>query len=356
MNILVVFAFALASGADAQQPLLVDVHQVPNMAFATGDGQYDGFEVRRVRHFAEERGFAVTFREVSAAEKLDGTISGAADMTIGAITVTLERERLGDFGFPHLTTKYLVVSMQPEESGFELFRRVVSVVYAVVASKSFRQLVLCLAVFILFGALLVALGERRAKPQGMSWFRWWGHYVWWSVATILQIEPGEIVPRRLVGRSIAAAKMLVYMIFLVVIISQSWNEIETMMNSAPTDALDLHGRRVATKVASTSIPSAQELGAVVPLECQAKSVEDAVALLAAGRAEAIVYDSVGLRQTLQRTTPPPGYRFVEHQEFGTQHYAAFFAENSPLLEEWNQVLLHTPQTLVASWEQLFFSH
>ena len=92
------------ASALAQPPLVVAIKEAPPFVFKNAEGEFEGPAVALWRHAAGELGLTYEFRELPLDELLLAVESGKADVGVGALTVTVDRERRLDFTHSYHST------------------------------------------------------------------------------------------------------------------------------------------------------------------------------------------------------------------------------------------------------------
>lgn len=294
------------------------------------DGEYSGLSVDLWREIARERGWQYEFREYGLDALLDAVAAGEVDAGLGAITATARRERRLDFSHP-ITSSGLAVAVQSSDSAGWL------AVARAFFSLDFLKVLLALALLLLAVGVLAWLFERRrnadqfgGKPaQGI------GSGFWWAAVTMTTVGYGDKAPQTLAGRVIGVLWM-----FAALIIASTFTAAITsaltvgQLSSRIRNADDLAGVRVASLADTTSAQWLAGRG----IEFRSRDdIGAALAGLAKGNSDAVVYDAPLLKWTIARDY---GDRLeVLPFKLERQDYAYALPPESPLREPLNASLL-----------------
>lgn len=321
----------LATAATTQPDrdvLVVGTKSAPPFSYQRQDGTWTGSSIELWRELAEDLGL----RYELAPTDLEGLIAGVRDGTfdagVAALTVTAEREAILDFTHPFHTTGLAIAVPRDDTVGwFDVARAVFS--------RELAKLVGILALVQLLVGTAVWFVERRNNPQfprgpaaGV------GTGFWWAVVTMTTVGYGDKAPRTLAGRIVALTWMLASVVAVSTFTATIASTVTVQrLRSEVAGPGDLVRVRVGTVTASTSEAYLRE----EHVDFRGyDGVDDALADLAAGTLDAVVYDAPLLREFATR----------EHGEsvlvlpntFQRQDYAIALPTGSPLRERINRIL------------------
>lgn len=319
---------ALPTHPPEDDPVIIATRQAPPFAIKTETG-WGGITIELVRRIADERGFRLELREMGLSEMLDAVANGGVDAAAAALTITADRERELDFTHPFYTSGLgIAVPQRSEITWFSALKRA--------ASGAFLQsLVALLAVLTLWG-VLVWLAERSRNDQfSKKPVRGIGSGIWWSAVTMTTVGYGDKSPITLTGRIIG----LVWMFTSIIVIS---GFTAAIASSLTIDRLgevvvgleDLYGKRVLTVPASTS---ADFLDRELVHYRSVPTADQALDELAAGRADAVVYDVPILRYLV--TESHADDLQVLPKLYMRQDYGIALPPQTPFREELNRQIL-----------------
>jgi len=316
--------------ASAEQPLRVVVKPAAPFAFEE-NGELRGYSVDLWARIAAEAGLAYETRVVQTVpELLELVRKGEADLGLGAISITPEREQVLDFSHPFFKSGLQVMARSKGDSGaFTAFRALLTTNVAQVC------VVLLLAVLVVSHILWIV--ERRINPESFpeGYVRGVWESTWWSIATLISGGCENKAPVGVAGRLVAVVWMLGGIGLTSYITATLASAMTVNTLTAEVSGLnDLRGSRVATVSGSAAETLLVRSGFAVD---GFASVGEAADALRAGRVKGMVYDSPLLRYYL--STHPGGNLELVGPLFELQDYGFVMTLGSPLRKEINSALL-----------------
>lgn len=261
---------------------------------------------------------------------LSGVQDGSLDIAVAALTVTAPREARIDFTFP-VYSSGLAIAV-PATSGNSIWQTVKRLF-----SWQFLTAALALVAVLLLAGLLVWLFERRrnAEEFGGGPIAGLASGFWWAAVTMTTVGYGDKSPRTPGGRLVG----LIWMFAGVIIISSFTAAIATSLTvgqlaSGIQGVNDLRSARVATVTDSAAAESLSARGIAF---AKNDNLSAALAELAAGRVDAVVYDAPLLRYQIR--TRYAASLSVLPRTFERQDYAFALPQGSPLREPINRAIL-----------------
>jgi ABC-type amino acid transport substrate-binding protein len=318
-----------------KRPLKVLTKVIPPFVIRQHDGALQGFSIDIWQAIGQRLGRSSEIVLLpSLRVMLEDIRRGAGDAAIAAITITAAREREMDFSFPYFRSG-LQIMVRADEGN--VLAQALSVLKGMMASRSFQMALLGLGLLVLITAHVIWLVERRRNPDFCR------HYplglwdaVYWTLVTISTVGYGDKTPKTHAGRAIAMVLIvfgyIAFAWFTATITSAiTVSELEGAINGPQ----DLPGKRVATVRQSTSEAYLRRIPGV-RLRLFDR-IEDAYAMLEAGRVDAVVYDF----PVLSHYAVNDGKEKVRLVGPVFQHepYGIALPEGSPLRERINQALL-----------------
>lgn len=169
-----------AVSASAAEKVRVVVKPAEPFVFEE-NGVLKGYSVDLWKQVAAAAGLDYETRIVATVPELREAVqSGAADVGVGAISITPDREKLMDFSHPFFKSGLQVMARSKGEAGaFSAFRALLNRNVAEVV------IVLLLAVFLISHILWVV--ERKINPESFpeGYVRGVWESTWWSIATLI---------------------------------------------------------------------------------------------------------------------------------------------------------------------------
>ena len=317
----------------AQEPsappkkLTVLVKAAKPFAFEKG-GEPAGYSVDLWKRVAEEAKFDYEFKSVATVPQvIDALKTRQADVGLGAISITAERETVLDFSYPYYKSGLqILVNSENTKSPFRAFLKL----------DVFKVLGL-LIVAILINAHILWFFERRKNSDSFDLNYREGilNALWWSVCFLVTLGCENIAPTRVAGRLVAVVWMLAGVAFYSYVTA-------TLTSTMTKDALqsdirtvaDLQGQDVGT-VAGSSAARFLE-GNKITAKSYADS-DTACRALAAGEIKAVVYDAPLLKYYLSSNSSTKLH--LAGDLFEKQDYGFALVDKSPLRKEINRALL-----------------
>lgn len=253
---------------------------------------YEGFEVELARLIAARLGREVEIYGVdTVAKQIDDVSRGTADVALGGVVITRDREELIDFSLPFLHTGLAI--MVPE-SGDEGFLAGIGSFFRTIANSALPGLLLVFGIAVIISAHLIWRLERGKNPDFAERYPrgiWDSFY--WAVVTMSTVGYGDKVPRGDKGRLFTllwiAAGTLVFASFTAAIASAL--AVDELRGSISGPG-DLRGHRVATVTDSPGHTFLSSMG-VGPVLAQ--DFDEALDFVTEGRVDALVFDAPVLR-------------------------------------------------------------
>lgn len=347
-----ILTIALLCGALRAQdpPLRVGTKlAAPFVMEGDGGGSLQGLSIELWNRVAQRLDRPTTAPEVVSLQDLIDGLNGddrkdrRFDVAVAALTVNAEREKGMDFTHGFLTAGPAIAIRDTGSSGFWL---VIDRVFSIELLEAIGALVVVLAIC----GGVVWLFERRANPEqfGGSTGRGIGEGFWWAAVTMTTVGYGDRAPVTRGGRLVA----LVWMFASIIVISSYTASIASALTvsrlaSDIQGVRDLPGKRLGTVNASTS---ALWLDGQRNLAYDGfETLEAAVAALADGRLDAVIYDEPLLRYLT--TGPYEGRVAVLPGLLRKEQYAFGLPNGSDALKE--GINLHLLEILdSAEWSDL----
>ena len=328
------------------KPLRVVAGLATPFVFET-QGQLAGFSIDLWRSIKDEMGVkSELVVNPSTQALLSAVKSGKADVGIGNISITAEREKNFDFSQPIFESGLQI--LVPEQSGG---MRSVPSLLAVIFSPDFVQLIGIILVIILVPAHIVWFVERRRSGgiiSNASYFPGIFKACWWAASTLA--TQAEEMPKSALGRIVAVIWMftsVVFIAYFTATVTTSLTVQQLQGNIKSPD--DLVGKRVATSSGSTSAVYLHQKNIQV---LESNRLAEAYEALLQGKADAVVFDAPVL--LYYASHEGKGKVKVIGTVFRQENYGIVFPPNSPYRKPINEALLTlqengTYQELYQKW-------
>lgn len=295
----------------------------------TIDGQLDGFSVDLLAALAEQLDWRY---ELSAADSfanmLDKVAAGDADLAIGNISITAEREQALDFSHPVFDAGLQILI--PEAGGSSL-----GVLSAIFTWQMLGWVVLAVVVVFMI-ANLMWFFERREAPYFQREYRdgLWPSF-WYAMHVMISGGFEEHVPRSLPARFLGVLLVICSLFLVSAFVAKIASTMTVSELRADIQSVaDLYGKRVGTTRGSTAAAFLKSKS----IDYRGfDGVDELFAALRAGKLDAVVHDAPVLRY--HATTAGRGTTRVVGGIFKPEKYGIVFAQGSDRVEPLNRALL-----------------
>ena len=313
---------------DKQTKLTVVTVEREPFVIKRPDGAYTGFSVDLWALIAKELG--VTYQIVSSPsfpEMLNLVQSGEADLAIGNISVTAEREQSFDFSYPVFDSGLQILVPTASGSG--------GLIDAIFNWRMAGLVLLAALVVFLVGNLMWFF-ERHKAPFFQRSYKdgLWPSY-WWAMHALISGGFEEHVPRSVPGRILGTA-LLISTLFLVSAFVATLTSAMTIaqLQSDIKSVQDLPGKRVGTTAGSTASDY------LTTSRVKHETFDDIQALFSAltsGRLDAVVHDAPVLAYFASHDGK--GLVSLTGRLFKAEKYGITLPQDSKQLEAINRILL-----------------
>jgi polar amino acid transport system substrate-binding protein len=300
------------------------------------NGQLSGFSIDLWNKITEEMKVRSEFQKTASVKDILAAVqSGKADMGVGAISVTAQRERDMDFSQPIFDSglQILVKSQGSRNSVWRLLSQIFT--------QELLHLFGIMMIIILIPGHIVWLVERKHKGgflQDSAYFPGIFKTFWWAASTLA--TQAEEMPKGPLGRIIAVLWMFISVVFIAyftatVTTSLTVEQLQTNIKGVN----DLPGKTVATVADSTSAKYLQQQQNISVKTFP--KIDEAYAALNStddlAKVDAIVYDSPIL--LYYAAHEGKGKVQIVGNVFRKENYAIAMPNGSPYRKEVNSALL-----------------
>ncbi|CCM76279.1 transporter substrate-binding domain-containing protein [Rhizobium mesoamericanum] len=283
-----------ADGQDfPQRELVIGTKEAPPFAMKDADGNWSGISIDLWREVAQRLGLKYRLGEEPNVQKLiEATSRGDYDVSVAAITITAERERIVDFSQPFYDTGLgIAVSVNSVSVWREIVRTMISAGFLQAAGA-------LIGISLLVGALVWLFERRHNEDFGGPLGRGLGASIWWSAEAMTQASTGHRGPITIAGRALAIVWMVVSIITIAVFTASVTSALTTrQMRGLVNGVEDLSGVRVGTLANSATISF---LDGERIKHRTFSQVADGLKALEAGSIDAFVYDKPLLAWTVEQ--------------------------------------------------------
>jgi ABC-type amino acid transport substrate-binding protein len=299
------------------------------------NGQYQGFVIDLWQEISRRLNVPYAIEAVESVDTLLEAIeSNEADIGIGAISITADREKRLNFSQPILESGLQILVYQQNRG---LLGQLQRTTLGIVSSPAFYGAIGIFILILLLVAHLIWLLEHRHNPDFPRPYPLgiWDAF-WWAAVTVTTVGYGDKTPKRPLGKLVALLWMCAgYFVFGYFIASMTTIFTVDGLQGAIQSVDDLAGRRVATVEASTA---ADFLANSPTIPVEYADLGQMYQALQRGEVEAIVYDAPILQHYASHEGNPGQ---LVGGIFERQFYGFALPINSPYLKPINVALLQT---------------
>ncbi|WP_244598656.1 transporter substrate-binding domain-containing protein [Rhizobium tubonense] len=273
--------------------LVVGTKEAPPFAMKGPDGNWTGISIDLWTQIAQTLGLKFHWVEEPSAQSLvEATSKGSYDLSVAAITITAERERIVDFSQPFYDTGLgIAVSVKSASIWREIVRTMTSFGFLQAAGA-------LIGISLAVGALIWLFEHRHNEDFGGGAVKGLGASIWWSAEAMTQASTGHRGPKTLGGRILAIVWMVVSIITIAVFTASVTSALTTRQIRGLVNGVeDLPTVRVGAVTGSATIGF---LDGERIKHRNFEKVQDGLKALEAGRIDAFVYDKPLLSWTVEQ--------------------------------------------------------
>jgi polar amino acid transport system substrate-binding protein len=363
---LIVLAVLLlfAGVADSQEPapaptvartrLVVGLVQSPPFCMRGEEGSWSGISVELWQWIAADLGVDTEFRESTLTGLFDDLAPGRPlDVSIGALTITAEREDRLDFSQSFFLSGLAVaVKTAPGAGGLWAW------VGRLLVWNFWRIVAALLASLVLVALLIWAL-EHKGNPKEFGGdgkaHRGIGSALWWSAVTMTTVGYGDLAPRSPAGRLVAIAWMFISLLLVSWFTASMASILTAERLDTSTGGLVVRGpddlRRLHVGVIEGT--SSEDYLRRHQIDYIRIPPKEMLEVLLTGRAQAVLGDAPTMRY-VARSEPYAGRITVLPQTFQIEPYGIALRDGSPWRKPVDRALLH--RLASPAWRDLVYRY
>lgn len=303
------------------------------------DGNLKGFSIDLWNRVAEEVGLDFETQIVTSMPDLISTVSsGKADVGVGAISITDERERVLDFSHPFFESglQVMVKSNGTTNPGLKAFR-------ALVSGPVFKAIVVILGAVFLVSNILWWF-ERRVNSDGFPhhYFKGLWESAWWSISVLISGGCENKAPVGIPGRLVAVVWMLAGIALTSFITaSLASSMVSSNLSSGINSLADLGKAKVGSIKGSSALLFLQKKTKGLEL-VEFSNMDEAIDALGQSRIRALVYDGPIMQYFASKN--PTAKLEVVGPMFELQDYGFALHLDSPYRKKINEAILKLKKT------------
>jgi ABC-type amino acid transport substrate-binding protein len=276
-----------------QRELVIGTKVAPPFAMKDDEGNWNGLSIDLWRQIAQKLGLRFHFQEEPSVQSLiAATARGDYDLSVAAITITADRERVVDFSQPFYDTGLgIAVAVDSVSVWREILRAMISGGFLQAAGA-------LIGISLLVGAMVWLFERRHNEDFGGHPIQGLGASIWWSAEAMTQASTGHRGPKTMAGRALAIIWMVVSIITIAVFTASVTSALTTSrMRGLVNGVEDLSSVRVGTIAGSATVGFLD--GRRVRHRNFAQ-LADGLKALESGSIDAFVYDKPLLAWTIQQ--------------------------------------------------------
>lgn len=312
--------------------LKVGARMVDPFVSYLNEKEYDGYVYQLLKQMFPDIKIEIIPMD-SVNEAIKRTKNGEVDFTIGAFSITEERENIIDFSHAFFQSKPAIATR-------------VKGTWIDTIIWIAQRVIIAIGIFII---MLYIVGFIINKIDGDTKIQTTNQGAWWALVTFSTVGYGDFVPDTNKGKFVASI-WIVSSLFLISVFTGYVSSAMTVkrLTEQPTNLNYLSTKRLATVGETTS---ADLLNALNFNYRSFKNVENAILELINGRIDAIIYDKPILEYHLRDNE---NYQVWEIPNSVKEPYAFILPEDSEIEERVNREMLRVLPT--TEWQQIHNSY
>lgn len=317
-SFLLVVVALLASCHVQAEELVIGVKSAEPFTYQNVHGQWKGLSIDLLDEIARTEGFTYKIKELPSTPALINAAStNSVDLSISAISLTPDREKLVDFSHTYYNTSLGILANSvpsPTENILWIAQKVAVILFALIA-----------AMYVV--GFLISRIDKGGEINGVH------EGAWWALVTFSTTGYGDEVPITNKGKIVASA-WIIASLFLISIFTGYISSAMTVkkLSESTTTLADLYNIKVNVVEGTTAEYKLAELGIeynTVP------TLKDAMNNFKSGDAKVVVYDKAMLDYASKDIDDVDVYAIDNSDEY----YAIALPTKSKLTEKVNLGIL-----------------
>ena len=329
------FLYAKADTVD------VVVHEMVPLVMIDDSGELGGFEIEMWDHISEKMGFIPNYVSVPKfVDVLDYVRGGKADYGLAGITITHDRNTEFDFSYPHKKSG-MGILIRDE---YEMDQK--DAIIAVITNDSFIKTWTLFLLFVVFMANIIWLTERGSSSIPDKYTEGFGIAMWYMFVVVTTVGFGDVVVKKKLSRFITIVTFFIGIGLAGTAIAQLGAVFDAQMETyAINNVSELKGKKVAVVGGTTS-----EVDGVGADFVKARTSDEAVLLLEAGKVDAVLFDAPTLKYFAKESSDLTTVGGM----FDLQDYGVIMSKDNPLRDQISLEILkytesHAYESLHVKW-------
>ncbi len=199
MRIVTIFILLLSFNTQATETeYVIGVSETAPFAMKDSAGNWTGISIELWENIAKDSGIKYRYLDLPLKSNLTQLEKGDVDISLGAISITQQRETVLDFSHSYYSSGLGIITKQNETF---------SVIDLITSSRFLKSVGLLVGVIIL-GGVLILIFENGPKEDDFKKTDI-NNGIWWSIVTITTTGYGDLVPKSKLGRTFGGVWMII---------------------------------------------------------------------------------------------------------------------------------------------------